>query len=109
MKTLFRFLAFVLWAAASGRGETPRPSIWKADALIAAPPAHEWGASDGLVREVWYEGEPFEGRPTRVFAYVGRPATATGRTAAKVPAVLLVHGGGGRAFKDWAKYWAERG
>jgi cephalosporin-C deacetylase-like acetyl esterase len=109
MKTLCLSLAVVLLTAAPAGGETPRPSLWKAEALIASPPAHEWGTSDGLVREVWYAGEPLAGTPTRVFAYLGRPASATGTTAARLPAILLIHGGGGRAFKDWARHWAERG
>ncbi len=25
------------------------------------------------------------------------------------PAVVLVHGGGGKAFEEWARLWAERG
>jgi cephalosporin-C deacetylase-like acetyl esterase len=103
------FCVIALIDAAPLRAEAPPPSPWKVEALIGAAPAHEFGKSDGLVQEVWYEGEPFEGKPTRVFAYVGRPATGTGSTSAKMPAMLLIHGGGGRAFKDWAKHWAERG
>ena len=29
--------------------------------------------------------------------------------AADLPVVVLVHGGGGTAFKEWAKLWAKRG
>jgi len=57
------------------------------------------------VQEVYYESEPFEGHPTRVFAYYARPAKGDG----PFPAMLLVHGGGGKAFADWARHWAERG
>ena len=88
-------------------GVTPPLSPWKVDSILAAPPPHEWGTTDGLVQEVWYEGEPKNGQPTRILAYCGRPAgLAPGQRA---PAVLLVHGGGGRAFKDWASHWAGRG
>jgi dienelactone hydrolase len=72
------------------------------------PPRAEWGARTGLVQEVYYEGERLEGRPTRVFAYVGRPANSAA-AAARLPGMVLVHGGGGKAFADWAKHWAERG
>ena len=34
------------------------------------------------------------------------PENAEGKT---FPAVVLVHGGGGRAFKQWAELWAQRG
>ena len=41
----------------------------------------------------------------RVFAYLGRPATGKG----PFPAMVLVHGGGGKAFREWAEHWAKRG
>lgn len=50
-------------------------------------PAAEWGAKTNLIQEVLYEGEPYQGKPTRVFAYVGRPASGKG----PFPAILLVH------------------
>jgi formylglycine-generating enzyme required for sulfatase activity/dienelactone hydrolase len=40
-----------------------------------------------------------------VFAYVGRPAKGEG----PFPAMVLVHGGGGQAFREWSEYWAGRG
>lgn len=72
---------------------------------LEIPPKVTWGARTGLVQEVWYQGEPFQGKPTRVFAYLGRPTEGPG----PFPAMLLVHGGGGKAFADWAAHWAKRG
>lgn len=85
---------------------TPRQAgPWDLGALSQAPSV-TWGATNGLVQELFYEGEPLNGRPTRVFAYLGRPANpAAGRS----PAMVLVHGGGGKAFRDWAEHWAQRG
>jgi dienelactone hydrolase len=40
-----------------------------------------------------------------VFAWVGLPANRSG----KVPGMVLVHGGGGTAFKEWVKKWNDRG
>jgi dienelactone hydrolase len=54
---------------------------------------------------LYYEGEPHQGKPTRVFAYLARPERIEG----KLPAMVLVHGGGGTAFKEWAELWAKRG
>ncbi len=73
---------------------------------LSKKPNVTWGATNGLVQELFYEGEPFQGKPTRVFAYLGRPAT---RSAGRSPAMVLVHGGGGKAFKEWAEHWAKRG
>ncbi len=76
---------------------------WDVEALMREPQA-AWGQVKGLVQDVYYAGVPFQGKPTRVFAYYGRPAGD-----GPFPAVLLVHGGGGAAFANWAEYWAKRG
>jgi dienelactone hydrolase len=55
---------------------------------------------------VFFEGLPWQGKPTRVFAWYGVPA---GKNGAKVPAMVLVHGGGGTAFAAWVKLWNSRG
>jgi dienelactone hydrolase len=57
------------------------------------------------LRTLYYEGEVYRGKPTRVFAYLARPEKVEG----KFPAMVLVHGGGGTAFKEWAELWAKRG
>ncbi|MHC5536908.1 alpha/beta hydrolase family protein [Singulisphaera rosea] len=72
---------------------------------LKAPPKITWGETNGLVREVYYEAENYQGKPTRVFAYYGRPKSGDG----PFPAMVLVHGGGGKAFAEWASLWAERG
>ena len=77
---------------------------WNIPDLQRAPDI-TWGVTTGVVQQVYYEGQPFEQKPTRVFAYLGRPKQGQGR----FPAVVLVHGGGGKAFKDWAEHWANRG
>ena len=106
--------ASVLWcslavlATIAGCVTTPvarHAGPWDLDAL-SKPSAVTWGATNGLVQELFYEGEPLHGKPTRVFAYLGRP---TNSASVKLPAMVLVHGGGGKAFKAWAEHWAQRG
>ncbi|NDH06897.1 alpha/beta fold hydrolase [bacterium] len=63
-----------------------------------------WGESKNGVKEVYYQGENYKGKPTKVFAYYGKP-----EGQGPFPAVLLVHGGGGKAFPDWVKHWNKRG
>lgn len=58
------------------------------------------------VEAVFFEGVPWKGKPTRVFAYYGIPTTQPGE---QVPAMVLVHGGGGSAFIPWVKLWVSRG
>jgi dienelactone hydrolase len=67
-------------------------------------PAYTFGTTTGLVQEVYYESVPYHGKPTRVFAYLGRP-----QGQGPFPAMVLVHGGGGQAFANWAEMWAKRG
>lgn len=88
------------------RGEK-RPPAFDLQTL-AKPPAVF--AAEGFeqpgVRALYYEGEPYHGKPTRVFAYYGAPQVAAG---ARVPAMVLIHGGGGTAFDRWVKVWTSRG
>jgi dienelactone hydrolase len=77
--------------------------LWDVAALKAVPKA-EFGERTNLVQSLYYEGELYNGKPTRVFAYYGRPE-GTG----PFPAMVLVHGGGGKAFSAWAEHWAKRG
>ena len=78
---------------------------WKLDELRRAPKVTVVEESKGGVSALYYESEPVQGKPTRVFAYLARPEKADG----KLPAMVLVHGGGGTAFKEWAELWAKRG
>jgi len=59
------------------------------------------------IKAGWYEGMNKNGKKTKVFAYVGFPKNASAEN--KVPAIVLVHGGGGHAFLQWVKMWNDRG
>ncbi|NEW05770.1 prolyl oligopeptidase family serine peptidase [Paenibacillus sp. SYP-B3998] len=61
---------------------------------------------EGDIKAIFYEGLIYQGRPTRVFAYYAIPESSSRE---KVPGVVLVHGGGGTAFKEWVRIWADRG
>jgi len=108
-----RFLLLLLPLALVGclsapRSAAPTRGPWNLS-MLQHPPSVTFGSHSGLVDEVYYEGEPHQGRPTRVFAYLGRPQGPTNHSAPRRPAMLLVHGGGGKAFKEWAEHWAQRG
>lgn len=97
----------VIWLSGCAR-PVARPSAGPWDLReLSRPPSVQWGSATGLVQSLFYAGEPFQGKPTRVFAYLGRPASLSpSRTR---PAMVLVHGGGGTAFKEWAEHWARNG
>jgi dienelactone hydrolase len=96
-------LAFLPSARAE---EKPNTGPWDLPAFKKLVLKPEWGEDKGpgKAREVYYPGEPFKGKPTRVFAYFAKP-----EGKGSFPAVLCVHGGGGKAFDKWAEHWAARG
>ncbi|EMI43384.1 alpha/beta hydrolase family protein [Rhodopirellula sp. SWK7] len=85
---------------------TEPPKTYDCDDVVAEP-------GDGNVRAIYYDGLPWKGKPTRVFAWIGMPASKSGEAVAesgeKVPGVVLVHGGGGSAFKEWVQKWNSHG
>ncbi|MBL7222513.1 MAG: acetylxylan esterase [Candidatus Brocadiae bacterium] len=87
-------------AATNGRNTGP----WNLAELRKVPKA-DWLEDAGPLRSLYYAGEPLDGKPTRVFAYYAVPDKLEG----KAPAMVLVHGGGGKAFPEWATLWAKRG
>lgn len=97
---------FLLLMALSNMAQA-KQTMWNLEQLSQVPktyPAPEWKA-DGM-ETLFYETLPWQGKPTRAFAYVGIPQHAPGE---KVPAMVLVHGGGGTAFADWVRLWNKRG
>ncbi len=83
--------------------------LWDIDALAAAPkvfPSETIKPSDDRIRALFFEGAPYRGKPTRVFAWLGVPRLAPGE---KAPGIVLLHGGGGTAFESWVKTWVDRG
>ena len=65
----------------------------------------EGSVADGELRAIFFEGLPSRGKPTKVFAWLGVPKHRDGQ----LPGVVLVHGGGGTAFREWVERWNARG
>jgi len=82
---------------------------WNLDKLKQAPKM-QWLDQKAPVQSLLYEGEEFEGHPTEVFAFYASPITlGEAKPGTKFPGVVLIHGGGGTAFAEWAYLWAKRG
>lgn len=82
-------------------------TMWNLERLSQTP--QTYAAPDFTepgVQSLFYETLPWKGQPTRSFAWIGIPERAPGT---KVPAMVLVHGGGGTAFADWVRLWTKRG
>jgi dienelactone hydrolase len=98
----------VLLSAPIGFAQEKAGIRFDLDALSKPPmtyPADDIKA-DG-VKSLFFEGAKYKGKPTRVFAYYGVPANI--EKGKKVPAMVLIHGGGGTAFDRWVKVWNARG
>jgi len=93
--------------AGEAPGRLPDGPMWDTAKLFQAPKAvpAEGFQAEGL-RALFYEGLPYRGKPTRVFAWLGIPKSEPGK---KLPGMVLVPGGGGTAFANWVKLWNDRG
>lgn len=78
-----------------------RPELWETPTTWPA----EAPVEDGL-QSIYYAGPTLAGHETRVFAFVGMPDESWPRP---VPAIVLVHGGGGTAFAEFVRQWNARG
>lgn len=84
-------------------------SIWNV-ADIYKTPEYKIISRDSAIGLI-YAGLPYNGHEQNVFAYYASPATLDGskNKKEKFPGIVLVHGGGGKAFKQWAIMWAKKG
>lgn len=76
---------------------------WDVKWLFETPKVFPAETKEPGVKALYYESVPWRGKPTRVFAYYGAPE------GKKLPAMVLVHGGGGTAFAEWVRMWNARG
>lgn len=65
----------------------------------------------GEIAEIIFEGAPYKGAESKVFAYYCNPSMlgADKSSKGKYPGILCLHGGGGTAYIEWVKIWAGRG
>lgn len=90
--------------------ELPPTMPWNLKEL-SQPPTFRWLDDQSPIRSLVYTGYEYKGRATEVFAYYATPGSISGDASKdkNLPAVVLIHGGGGTAFAEWANIWAKRG
>ena len=79
----FSALVMSITLVAPARADEPHTGPWDLAAL-KKPPRVTWVDTSGPLRKLYYENEPVQGKPTRVFAYYAQPEKFTG----KLPAVF---------------------
>lgn len=89
------------------RGAQPEPSYLEPTKPAAEAPKPQTEPLPEGIRAFSFEGLPFKGKPTRVFAFYGAPSWAS--PTKKAPGIVLIHGAGGTAFASWVKTWVDRG
>ena len=106
-KSLVPLLVVVSAIYAAGDFAEERQLVLELGDLSAAPArfSAEGNANTGGLEAIFFEGLPWKGEATRVFAWLGLPEDR----GAKVPGIVLVHGGGGTAFREWVEKWTNRG
>jgi hypothetical protein len=103
-----------LLALGVSRAAEPAPlppfTPWNLAALQRVPVV-EWIDHTSQVRSLFFEGEPFKGHKTKVFAFYASPATLGMERAAgtKFPALLLLPGGNGQASGQLVQIYARQG
>ena len=105
----FIFLLVVSWLVPATFATADDRLPWDL-AELHKPPKMQWVDETSPVRSLIYSGPPYQGEPTEIFAFYATPGSVRGDASLDhdLPAVVLVHGGGGTAFAEWVWLWAER-
>lgn len=84
-------------------------TIWDTEGIYQVPD-YKVLTRDSVIGIV-YQGLSYKGHIKNTFAWYASPGTLSGDASKdkNLPAVVLVHGGGGTAFKAWAMLWAKKG
>ena len=106
-QTFFKSLTFVILSSFLQASDSLRYEIESLGTLTQVPKMHLAKGSKATdnPKAIYFDALPYEGKNTRAYAWLGLPK----KTVGKLPGVVLVHGGGGSAFKEWVERWNEQG
>lgn len=107
MKRKFSLLFAVLTTIFTVGANT---SVWNLTELNQTPEYKVISQTNSVLGLI-YKGANYNGSKSDVFAYYCTPGMLKGDPSLdkNLPAVVCVHGGGGKAYQQWVKMWAEKG
>jgi dienelactone hydrolase len=82
--------------------------IWNLSKLAKTPEMSNASGFEDIngIKAIFYDGLKWNDKPTKAFAWIGVPER---KGDEKLPAMVLIHGGGGTAFHEWVSLWNQRG
>jgi len=104
---IMMLIALVVQAGAAELPVSWPDAIFAPATVRVVPPEQRPVAMPPSMQAFWMKNLPYKGKQTEVFAIYGMPPKASAQ--AKVPGIVLLHGGGGTAFYEWVKLWNARG
>jgi len=104
LSILFMVLTFVLTTVRANK------TVWNLTELNQTP-EYKVISQKNRVHGLIYKGANYNGSKSDVFAYYCTPGILKGDPTldTNLPAIVCVHGGGGKAYQQWVKMWAEKG
>ncbi len=116
IKVLILFTAIIILSFSSTIIQAQRKSvsnnIWGKKLLTTIPKYRIISDDTASIKELIYESVGYGDIPkTEVFAYYATPGSIHHNPSLdkQLPAIVFVHGGGGKAFREFAYLWANRG
>ncbi|MDO5969598.1 T9SS type A sorting domain-containing protein [Flavivirga aquimarina] len=123
IKNIIQFIAIVLFCTPIN-SQTSGPEFIKnsltASGVYNAPnfefttayDSYNTSTAAGTIKGMFFDGLPYSKalnteNKTKVFCWYGEPEGLV--EGEKVPAVILIHGGGGRAYTAWVDKWINKG
>jgi dienelactone hydrolase len=94
----------------SASAQSPKGFPWDIE-LLNQPPKVKWLDNTGKIKSFYYEGLPYKGKTTDVFAYYATPGSISGDLSKDqdLPGIVIVHGGCQAASQSVVNLWAQRG
>ncbi len=87
-------------------GPSPLEQLWSIPTdHVSAHTIRSYTKASIKVEEVYYKSRSYKGKPVKIFGYYCYPTWQR----QNLPAILLVHGGGGSAHLERSLSWARRG